>query len=215
MAGSRVLSHTQLLNIDICPRGGKGTCVASNIRSSGTAAFRYASALVDLAIEQGAIQQIEQDVADLRQMLESSPDLQTLVRSPLVGAGAQQAALAALADRAKFSALTKNFLLILAQNRRLAEIPNVLKAVSDNIAGRRGEVLAKVESATELTAAQKKSLEESLGKTIGHPVSLDATTNSALIGGVVITLGSLMIDDSIRTKLERMGRAMKHNGKAA
>jgi F-type H+-transporting ATPase subunit delta len=148
-------------------------------------------------------------------MLESSPELQTLVRSPLVGAGAQQAALAALADRAKFSALTKNFLLTLAQNRRLAEIPNVLKAVSDNIAGRRGEVLAKVESATELTAAQKKSLEESLGKTIGHPVSLDATTNSALIGGVVITLGSLMIDDSIRTKLERMGRAMKHNGKAA
>jgi F-type H+-transporting ATPase subunit delta len=148
-------------------------------------------------------------------MLESSPELQTLVRSPLVGAGAQQAALAALADRAKFSALTKNLLLTLAQNRRLAEIPNVLKAVSDNIAGRRGEVLAKVESATELTAAQKKSLEESLGKTIGHPVSLDATTNSALIGGVVITLGSLMIDDSIRTKLERMGRAMKHNGKAA
>ena len=148
-------------------------------------------------------------------MLESSPELQALVRSPLVGAGAQQAALAALADRAKFSTLTKNLLLTLAQNRRLADISNVLKAVSENIASRRGEVLAKVESATELTAAQKKSLEESLGQTIGRPVSLDATTNSALIGGVVVTLGSLMIDDSIRTKLERMGRAMKHNGKAA
>jgi F-type H+-transporting ATPase subunit delta len=148
-------------------------------------------------------------------MLNSSPELQTLVRSPLVGAGAQQAALAALADRAKFSTLTKNLLLTLAQNRRLADISNVLKAVSDDIAGRRGEVLAKVESATELTAAQKKSLEESLGKTMGRPVSLDATTNSSLIGGVVVTLGSLMIDDSIRTKLERMGRAMKHNGKAA
>jgi len=166
-------------------------------------------------MEQNAIQQIEQDVADLRKMLDSSPDLQTLVRSPLVGAGAQQAALAALADKAKFSALTKNFLLTLAQNRRLPEISNVLKAVTDNIAGRRGEVLAKVESASELSAAQKKSLEEQLGKTIGRPVSLDATTNAALIGGVVITLGSLMIDDSIKTKLERMGRAMKHNGKAA
>jgi F-type H+-transporting ATPase subunit delta len=148
-------------------------------------------------------------------MLESSPELQALVRSPLVGAGAQQAALAALADRAKFSTLTKNLLLTLAQNRRLADISNVLKAVSDDIASRRGEVLAKVESATELTAAQKKALEESLGKTMGRPVSLAATTNSALIGGVVVTLGSLMIDDSIRTKLERMGRAMKHNGKAA
>lgn len=148
-------------------------------------------------------------------MLDSSPELQTLVRSPLVGAGAQQAALSALADKAKFSPLTKNFLLTLAQNRRLADITNVLKAVSENIAGRRGEILAKVESATELSAAQKKSLEESLGKTIGRPVSVDVTTNTALIGGVVITLGSLMIDDSIRTKLERMGRAMKHNGKAA
>lgn len=193
----------------------KGTCVASNTRSSGTAAFRYASALVDLAIEQGVIQQIEQDVADFGKMLDSSPDLQTMVLSPLVGATAQQAALAALADKAKFSALTKNFLLTLAHNRRLAEISNILKAVSDNIAGRRGEIVAKVESATDLTAAQKKSLEESLGKTLGHPVTLDATTNSALIGGVVITLGSLMIDDSIRTKLARMGRAMKHNNKAA
>jgi F-type H+-transporting ATPase subunit delta len=134
--------------------------VASNNRSSGTAAFRYASALVDLAIEGNAIQQIEQDVADLQKMLASSPELQQLVRSPLVGAGAQQAAMAALADKAKFSALTKNFLLTLAQNRRLANIANILKAVSNNIAGRRGEVLAKVESATELSSAQKKSLEE-------------------------------------------------------
>ncbi len=189
--------------------------MASNNRSSGTAAFRYASALVDLAIEQGAIQQIEQDVADLRKMIESSPDLQSLVRSPLVGAGAQQAALAALADQAKFSGLMKNFLLTLAQNRRLADVSNILKAVSDNIAARRGEILAKVESATELSPAQKKSLEDQLAKTIGRPVSIDATTNTALIGGVVITLGSLMIDDSIKTKLERMGRAMKHNGKAA
>lgn len=148
-------------------------------------------------------------------MLDSSPDLQSLVRSPLIGAGAQQAALSAVADQAKFSDLTKNFLMTLAQNRRLPDLANILKAVTDNIGGRRGEVIAKVESATELSASQKKSLEEQLTKTIGRPVSVDATTNTALIGGVVITLGSYMIDDSIKTKLDRMGRAMKHNGKAA
>lgn len=166
-------------------------------------------------MEAGTLPQIQQDVADLRKMIESSPDLQTLTRSPLVGAELQKKALAAIADQAKFNALMKNFLMVLADNRRLADIAAILKAVETNLSARRGEIMAKVESATALTAAQQKSLEESLGKTIGRPVAVDATVNAELIGGVVVTLGSLMIDDSIKTKLERMGRAMKHTGKAA
>lgn len=189
--------------------------MASNSRSSGTAAFRYASALVDLAMEQGALPQIEKDVADLKSMLASSDDLRGMVRSPLVKTSEQQAAMAAIADKAKLSPLTKNFLLVLAENRRLADIESMLKAVEDNLAARRGELRAKVESATELSAAQKKALEETLSKTIGQPVAVEADINKALIGGVTITLGSLMIDDSVKTKLERLGRAMKHNGSKA
>lgn len=189
--------------------------MASNNRSSGTAAFRYASALVDLATEKNAIPQIEQDMADLRAMIDGSKDLQSMIRSPLAGAAAQQAAMAAIADKAKFHALTKNFLLTLASNRRLADIDAVIKAVAENISSRRGELRAKVESATKLSPAQKKTLEEQLAKTIGRPVAIDDTVNAELIGGVVVTLGSLMIDDSVKTKLERVGRAMKHNGKAA
>jgi len=189
--------------------------VASNSRSSGTAAFRYAAALVDLATEKGAIPQIEQDVAALRAMLDGSKELQSLVRSPLIKAAAQQSALSAIADAAKFNPLTKNFLLLLAANRRLKQLDAVLKAVSDTLSVRRGEIQAKVESAAALSAAQKKSLEESLGKTIGRPVAVDAKVNPNLIGGVVVTLGSVMIDDSIKTKLDRMSRAMKHNGQAA
>lgn len=166
-------------------------------------------------MESGTLPQIQQDVADLRKMIESSPDLQTLTRSPLVGSEPQKKALSALADQAKFAALTKNFLMVLADNRRLADITAILKAVETNLSARRGEIQAKVESATALTPAQQKSLEESLGKTIGRPVAVDATVNAELIGGVVVTLGSLMIDDSIKTKLERMGRTMKHTGKAA
>lgn len=189
--------------------------MASNTRSSGTAALRYASALVDLAMEQGAIPQIEKDVADLASMLGASKDLQSLIRSPLVKTGAQQSALAAIADKAKFSVLTKNFLLTLASNRRLSQLEAMLKAVTENISARRGELRAKVESAIELSSAQKKSLEDQLAKTIGRPVAVDAKINKDLIGGVTITLGSLLIDDSIKTKLERMGRAMKHNGAKA
>lgn len=189
--------------------------MASNNRSSGTAALRYATALVDLAVEAGSVPQIEKDMADLTAMLGASEDLQSLIRSPLLKTGAQQAALAAIADRAQLSPLSKNFLLTLAANRRLAQLEVMLKAVTDNIAARRGELRAKVESAIELSSAQKKSLEEQLAKTIGHPVFVDASVNKELIGGVTITLGSLMIDDSIKTKLERMGRAMKHTGAKA
>ncbi len=166
-------------------------------------------------MESGTLPQIQQDVADLRKMIESSPELKSLTRSPLVGSDSQKKALAALADQAKFNDLTKRFLMVLADNRRLADITAILKAVETNLSARRGEIQAKVESAAALTSAQQKSLEDSLGKTIGRPVAVEATVNADLIGGVVVTLGSLMIDDSIKTKLERMGRAMKHTGKAA
>ena len=189
--------------------------MASNNRSSGTAALRYATALVDLAVDAGSASQIEKDMADLTAMLASSEDFQSLIRSPLLKVGTQQAALSAISDKAQLSPLTKNFLLTLAANRRLPQLDSMLKAVTDNISARRGELRAKVESAVELSSAQKKSLEEHLAKTIGHPVAVDASVNKELIGGVTITLGSLMIDDSIKTKLERMGRAMKHNGAKA
>lgn len=189
--------------------------MASNNRSSGTAALRYASALVDLAVESGALPQIEKDIADLRAMLADSSDLQGMIRSPLVKAEQQQAALAALADKAQFSALTRNFLLVLAANRRLSMLDAMLKGVSDNIAARRGELRADVQSAAALSSAQKKSLEEGLSKSIGRPVLVNTKVDPALIGGVVVTLGSFMIDDSVKTKLDRLGRAMKHNGTQA
>lgn len=166
-------------------------------------------------MEQNAIPQIEKDVADLSAMIGASEDFKKLIRSPLVKAGAQAAALTSIADKAALHKLTKNFLLTLAKNRRLPEIEGMLKAVSTAISARRGELRAKVETATPLSDAQKKALEEQLAKTIGHPVAVDATINKELIGGVTVTLGSLQIDDSIKSKLERMGRAMKHNGAKA
>lgn len=148
-------------------------------------------------------------MADLSAMLEDSADLRTLIRSPLVGARMQQSVLAEIAGKAGLSDFTKNFLLTLAENRRLKDLDAMIEAVGETISARRGQVRAKVETASELSAAQKKALEEQLSKTIGHPVAVDASVNTALIGGVTITLGSLMIDDSVKSKLERLGRAMK------
>ncbi len=189
--------------------------MASNIRSSGTAALRYASALVDMAMESGALPQIEKDVADLRAMLAGSQELQSMIRSPLVRAAEQQAVLASIAEQAKLSALTGNFLMLLAANRRLPALDSILKAVLENIASRRGELRAGVESAAALSPAQTKSIEDNLSKAIGRPVSVEASIDPTLIGGVVITLGSLMIDDSVKSKLERLGRAMKHDANKA
>jgi F-type H+-transporting ATPase subunit delta len=189
--------------------------VASNNRSSGTAALRYASALVDLAVEQGSVPQIEKDVADLQAMIASSDDLQSMIRSPLVNVTGAGNAMAALADAAQFSPLMKNFLLTLASNRRLKNVSAILKAVTAGIAARRGEIQANVEAASELSDAQKKSLEESLSKTIGRPVAVDVKVNKGLIGGLVVTLGSLQIDDSVKSKLDRLSLAMKYSRDAA
>jgi F-type H+-transporting ATPase subunit delta len=189
--------------------------VASNTRSSGTAALRYASALADLAAEQNAFSQIEKDVADMKAMIANSADLRSFLASPLVGKGAALSTITALAESAKFSQLFGNFLLTLAKNGRLRDTESVLKAVENNLAARRGEVTAKVEAAQELSDAQKKELEQSLSKTIGRPVSLNVKVNKDLIGGLVVTLGSLQVDDSIKTKLDRLALAMKYNRDAA
>jgi F-type H+-transporting ATPase subunit delta len=171
--------------------------------------------LVDLAMEKGAIPQVEQDVKELRAMLSASPELRSMTKSPLIGAQAQQAGLAAIADRAGFHDLTRNFLFLLAANRRLGALDFILKAVEKTLSSRRGEIQADVESASPLSAAQQETLQDGLTKTMGRPVMLTSKTNANLIGGIVVTMGSIMIDDSIKTKLDNLGRAMKSGGKAA
>ncbi len=189
--------------------------MASNTRSSGTAAFRYASALVDLAMEGGSIPQIEKDVADLRAMMMASDDLRAMLSSPLNGAGAQQSALGEISKMAGFAPLMGNFLNVLAQNRRLKDLDMILKAVQDNLSSRRGEMKAKVQSASPLSSAQEKSLADQLSKSLGQPVAIETTVAPELIGGVTITMGSFMIDDSVKSKLDRLARAMKTDSKAA
>ncbi len=183
--------------------------MATKNASSGAAARRYATALIETALEAKALDSVEKDLNDLSAMIADSVDLQSVLYSPLFKRAEQKAALAALADKAKFHNLTKNFLSLLAENRRLPILEGVAGAFKNEVAARRGEVNASVQSAAALSDAETKALQKSLSDAMGQNVTLDVSVNKDLIGGMVVTVGSRMIDDSVKRKLERMKQAMK------
>ncbi len=180
-------------------------------QTSGAAALRYATALVDIAQDSNKIDAVEQDLNDLEAMLSQSEDLQNLMLSPIVSRQQQQEAIQAIAKSAKFQDITSNFLALLAQNRRLNMVRSIMNAVRMDISHRRGEISANVQSAFKLTAAQEKALKASLEKAVGQAVAIQLEVKEDLIGGMVVTVGSQMIDNSVKRKLERLKIAMKSN----
>lgn len=178
-------------------------------QTSGAAALRYATALVDIAEESGKTPAIEKDLQAFEAMMAESDDLWRVIQSPLISRPQKQAAMQALATKAGFQDITSNFLALLAQNRRLNIIPGIIHAVRKDISDRRGEVSAYVQSAFKLSPAQEKALQESLANVVGRSVSVNVEVRQDLIGGMVVTVGSQMFDDSVKRKLERLKIAMK------
>lgn len=182
--------------------------MASN-KTSGAAALRYATALVDIASDSGKIDAVEKDLNDFEAMLATSDDLWNMVRSPLISRQDKQEAVQAIAKKAKFQDITSNFLALLAQNRRLSMVVAIMNSARMDISRRRGEIKANVQSAFALSPAQEKALQESLTKAMGQTVAVNVQVQEDLIGGMVVTVGSQMIDDSVKRKLERLKIAMK------
>lgn len=170
---------------------------------------RYARALFDLAIEGKALAAVEASLKTLTEALAESADLKALIGSPLVGRGAAGAAIAGVADGLGLDGLTKNFLGVLAGNRRLALLPAIIRDFAALNAARKGEVTAQVTSAHKLTAAQQKALAAKLKAGIGRDVALDVTIDPSILGGLVVRVGSRMIDNSLKTRLENLGQALK------
>lgn len=181
-------------------------------QTTGLIAERYASALYELADEAKALDQVAADLKALRAMMASSADLIRLIRSPVLGRSDQAKAVSALAEKAGFSELTGRFLGTLAANRRLFVLSSVIDAFLAELARRRGETTADVTSAIALTPAQTQALEEALKSAVGSKVSVDLKVDKSLIGGLVVRVGSRMIDTSLATKLRRMRLAMKGVG---
>lgn len=172
-------------------------------------AGRYAAALFDLAVEQNKLSEVEQDLAKFQQLCDMSPDLQRLVRSPVVAAEDQARALAAVLDKAGIGGITKNFFALAARNRRLFAAPDMARAFQALAAKSRGEVTAEVSSAHPLTDAQAEALKASLKATVGKDVTLATKVDPSLIGGLIVKLGSRMVDSSLKTKLANLSLSLK------
>lgn len=170
---------------------------------------RYALALFDLAREANAIEAVKSSLATLRDALAESDDLRALTTSPLVGREAATGAVLATADQLGLDATTKNFLGVLAHNRRLGDLPKIIRAFRQLASRHRGEVAAEVTSAHPLDAGQVTELKQQLRTRIGSDVSVDLTVDPDLLGGLVVRIGSQMIDSSIRTRLNALASAMK------
>jgi len=172
-------------------------------------AGRYAVALFDLARESNDIDSVQKSLATLHAGLTESADLAALVASPVVSRGDAANAIAAVAKAMKLDSLTAKFLGVLAENRRLADLPGMIDAFNAIVAAHRGEVTAKVTSAHPLSAAQLKELAANLKTRVGRDVQIATTVDPAILGGLVVQLGSQLIDGSIRTRLNSFAQAMK------
>lgn len=177
-------------------------------RVSSVVTSRYANALLELAEESKAVPKIESDIKDLEAMLSSSADLSELVENPRISKTKQREAMEAIAAKAKFQKLTMNFLNVLIENRRLNIVHAVAKAVLQELSKRRGEKTAHVRVAQDLSAKQIKDLEDSLSKASGNPVTLEVEVDPSILGGMVVTMDSRMVDDSVAGKLERLKKMM-------
>ena len=170
---------------------------------------RYARACFTLAREQNQLEAVATDLLDLRKMLAESADLQRFISNATLKRGEQTKALAALGAKAKWSSLTQSFLGTLVQKRRLNILPSIIDAVLAEIAAHKGEVTADVTAAHELSAAQVSSISAALAKTLGKTVKVVLKQDPAILGGLIIKIGSQLIDSSVQTKLERLHRTLK------
>ena len=172
-------------------------------------AGRYASALFDLASESGTVTAVESDLEKLDAALTDSSELQAVTTNPQLSRKAQGKAIASVAEHLDLSELTKNFLGVVAGNRRLAALGDIIRAFQTIAAAQRGEVTADVTSAHALSDDQLATLKDKLTARQGRTVKLKPSVDPDLLGGLVVTIGSQRIDGSIRTRLNSLANAMK------
>jgi F-type H+-transporting ATPase subunit delta len=170
---------------------------------------RYALALFELANEQKKLEAVGRDLAAVAQALAESAELKELTTSPLVGREDAVKAVAATAKAMQLDPITANFLGVVAKNRRLSQLPAVIRAFNLLSARHRGELTAEVTSAHSLDDDQVAAIKQNLRTRMGRDIAVDLNVDPAILGGLVVKIGSQMIDGSIRTKLNNLAQAMK------
>lgn len=172
-------------------------------------AGRYARALFDLAEDQGSLATVEASIARVGQAIGASGDLANLITSPVVSRADAGRAIAATSAELGLDPLTGNFLGVLAQNRRLAKLPDIVRAFAGMTAAHRGEATADVTSAHTLSDDQVAALKAKLKSRLGRDVAVNLAVDPAILGGLVVKVGSRLVDSSIRTRLNTLATAMK------
>jgi F-type H+-transporting ATPase subunit delta len=186
--------------------------VAARGAGTGGLAARYAAALFELADAHKAIDRVAGDLSDLKAMIAGSDELGAFIRSPIRSREDQRRAMGALLEQAGTSDLVRKFVGLVAQNRRLFALPQMIEEFLAELARRRGEMRAEVTAAKPLSDQQQAALAEAIRRSAGGKVAVDVKVDPALIGGLVVKVGSRMVDSSLRTKLQRLQLAMKGVG---
>jgi F-type H+-transporting ATPase subunit delta len=172
-------------------------------------AGRYAIALFELANEQKKLESVGANLAEIGQALADSGEFAELITSPLVGRDEAARAVAAVAEAMKLDPITANFLGVLARNRRLSQLGAVIRTFNTLAARHRGEINAEVTSAHPLDDGQVDAIKANLRTRMGRDIAVDLHVDPAILGGLVVKIGSQRIDGSIRTKLNSLAQAMK------
>lgn len=175
-------------------------------------AGRYAKALFELAQEQAQVDTVANDLLRFQQLLDESEDLRRLVESPIFAAEQQIAALDALLKAVSVDGLTEKFLLLIARNRRLSAVNGMIRAFTVLVAESRGEVTAEITAAENLTSEQLTAIKGELKTIMGQEVQVSTKIDESLLGGLIVKVGSRMVDNSLKTKLQNLKIAMKGIG---
>ena len=173
---------------------------------------RYATALFELARDQKVVDEVKADLDKFEGLLNESADLKRLVRSPVFAADAQSKALTAVLDKVGIAGISANFLKVLTANRRLFAVADVIRAYRALVAKYKGEASADVTVAEPLSDKNLDALKAALKSVTGKDVALNVKVDPSIIGGLVVKLGSRMVDSSLRTKLNSIKHAMKEAG---
>ena len=172
-------------------------------------AGRYATALFELARESNAVDQAQSDLKAFDALVAQSAELERLVRSPMFSADDQARAVGAVLDRMGLGGIAANFVRVVARNRRLFAVRDMITAFNRLVAQHKGEVTAQVTVAETLNDARLNDIRDALRQVTGKDVKVDVTVDPSIIGGLKVKLGSRMVDASLRTKLNSIKIAMK------
>ena len=174
-------------------------------------AGRYALALYELAEDSNIVDKVSEELLVLKNVIDKSKDFVKLIKNPVFGRDDQANGVLAVAINYELSKTLKNFLGLLAQNRRLFALPEIINSFEKIYSLRNGQLTVEVTSAINLTETQQQLLTETLEKSLGSKIDMITNTDPDMLGGLTVSMGSRMFDSSIKSKIKRLGLSMKGN----